>query len=138
MNGTSTNITRKITEFTDISLAFKPNPVTGDITLLKNERAVENSIKNCVLIAAREAAFNSDFGSTVGAYLFELIDEVTARDIEIEVRRTIRYNEPRVKLNDVRVTVSDDYNGYNVTVDFSVTGFDEINKVTFQLTPTTT
>ena len=34
--------------YIDVSLAFTPSPVTGDITILTNERAINNSLKNII------------------------------------------------------------------------------------------
>ena len=48
---------RKNKNFVDISLSFEPNPVTNDITTLKNERAINNSLKNLILISTQRGAF---------------------------------------------------------------------------------
>ena len=146
-------LTRRIREFTDISLSFQANPVTGDITTLKNERAIQNAMKNCVMIATKEKVFNSQFGSAIGNNLFELDDEFSTSEIGREVRRTIEYNEPRVKVNDVRVKNSRDNqsassvtknrsinnvfydNAVFVTVIYEIIGYQEIFNTEFILTP---
>ena len=64
-------LTRKIKAFVDISLAFEPNPVTGDLSVLTNERAINQSIKNLVQTIPGEAAFDHNVGSNARAYMFD-------------------------------------------------------------------
>ena len=96
-------LTRRIRDFTDISLSFQVNPVTKDITLLKNERAIQNALKNCIMISTKTVAFAPDFGSVVAESLFELNDVFALDDIKLEIERTIAFNEPRVEVMDVKV-----------------------------------
>ena len=41
-------ITRISRSFKDISLSFEPHPVTKDLPVLKNERAITRSVRNIV------------------------------------------------------------------------------------------
>ena len=40
--------------YKDITLDFTPNPVTGDLNVLKNERAIMRSIRNLVQTGTQE------------------------------------------------------------------------------------
>lgn len=151
-------LVRRIREFTDISLAFQANPVTKDITTLKNDRAIKNALKNCIMIATKETPFNPDFGSVVNESLFELDDDFALEDIKREVERTIAFNEPRVEVVDVVVGTSKDrtekqgtnqakgirnkkvfYDNYvRVSVTYKIIGYLEIFNTEYILTPTTT
>lgn len=91
-------ITRDSKRFVDVSLSFEPNPITGDLTTLTNERAINNSLKNLMMIAVSEVPFNADIGSGVRDYLFEIIDEATAEVLQQEIERVITFSEPRVEL----------------------------------------
>ena len=82
--------------YLDLSLAFKPSPLTSDITLLKNERAINNSIKNIVMFLPLEVPFNRDIGSNATRYLFDLVDEASAGLLSQEIERAILFCEPRV------------------------------------------
>ena len=82
--------------YVDLSLAFKPSPLTADITLLRNERAINNSVKNIVMFLPGEVPFNRDIGSNASRYLFELVDEATASLLSQEIERAILFCEPRV------------------------------------------
>ena len=127
---------QKTRAFSDISLAFEPNGVTGDLTILKNERAINNSLRNLVMIAPTEVPFRSDIGSKVSTYLFDLIDEGTAGLLTLEIERTIRYNEPRVRIQDVIVDPRPDENGFMVTIIYKIVGFDNVFTFKELLTPT--
>ena len=64
-------ITRISRSFKDISLSFEPHPVTKDLPVLKNERAIIRSVRNIVETIPTEKFFNSVFGSDVYRSLFD-------------------------------------------------------------------
>lgn len=132
----SIQLTRRIKAFVDISLAFEPNPVTGDLSVLTNERAITNSIKNLVQTIPGEAAFNYSVGSSVRSYLFEIIDAGTAGLIRNEVEATIKRNEPRAKVISVVVDPRPDQQEFMVSVAYEIVGYDQIINVDFILEPT--
>lgn len=111
--------------FVDISLSFQPNPLTGDLTVLLNERAINNALKNIVLIAVSESIFNRNFGSTVRDYLFENIDEGSGSSIRWEVERAVKYNEPRIDVIRVLVDAFPEQNHFMVTIVYKIKGYDQ-------------
>ena len=129
-------LTRKIKAFVDISLAFEPNPVTGDLSVLTNERAINQSIKNLVQTIPGEAAFDHNVGSNARAYMFDLIDEGTAGLLRNEIERTIGFNEPRVNVEDVVVEAQPDRNQFAVNIRYEIVGYDQVFTVDFILEPT--
>ena len=48
--------------FKDISLSFKPHPITKDMPVLMNERAIARSVRNLVETIPRERFFNALLG----------------------------------------------------------------------------
>ena len=126
----SVELSKKDKRFVDISLSFEPNPVTGDITLLRDERAINNSLKNLVMIAPYEVPFRADVGSNAYHMLFEFMDEGTGLLLEREIERTIAYNEPRVEVQDITVTTNYDSNEYRARIQYKIVGSDEIFEVT--------
>ena len=40
------SLSQRVKTYVDVSLSFNPSPVTNDITLLTNERAINNSIRS--------------------------------------------------------------------------------------------
>ncbi len=127
---------KKVKKFTDISLAFEPNPINGDLSVLKDDRAIQNSIKNIVMTTPKEAGFNMDFGSTITDLLFDFQDEDTKVLLEMEIRRAIIFNEPRVDDLKVEVYPSIDQYAIVASIQYKIVGLDKI--ITFDqiLTPT--
>ena len=93
----SYQLTKRDKTYRDISLAFKPNPLTGDLTVLQNDRAINNSVKNIIMTIPSEVPFLRDFGSTVtNALFYNVNDEATEALLKDEIKRAILFNEPRV------------------------------------------
>lgn len=122
--------------FVDVSLAFEPNPITSDLTVLLNERSINNAIKNLIMIAPSEVPFNRDIGSNVRHYLFELIDPSTAMLLEDEIRRTIKFGEPRAEIQNLKVEAREDRNEFMVSLWYKIIGYDEVIFVDYILAPT--
>jgi phage baseplate assembly protein W len=115
-------ISRISRAFKDISLSFQPHPVTGDLPVLKNERAIMRSVRNIVETIPGEKFFNPDFGSDVRSQLFELVDFGTAENVRIQIVESISAYEPRV--NDLKVFVQPrpDTNEFEVVVNYNIIG----------------
>jgi hypothetical protein len=110
--------------FKDISLSFRPHPITRDVIPLKNESAITRAVKNLVLTHLQERPFNPILGSRIGESLFELMDAGSASIIADEIRTTIDNFEPRVNLVDVEVTPYYDAHTYDVLIVYEVVGID--------------
>tara|TARA_B000000609_G_C23901238_1_gene203560 strand:- start:110 stop:511 length:402 start_codon:yes stop_codon:yes gene_type:complete len=115
-------ITRISRSFKDISLSFVPHPVTKDLPVLKNERAITRSVRNIVETIPTEKFFNSLFGSDVYRSLFEFVDFGTATIIQDQIKTSLKNFERRI--NNVRVEVDPrpDDNNFEVTVIFDIIG----------------
>ena len=111
-------------QFKDISMSFKKSPLNDDLIGLKNESAIARSIRNIVFTFPGEKPFDPIFGSRISRSLFELIDDISARSIEEEIRFSINRYEPRVNLLDVKSVPDFDNNGYNVTITYQIVGID--------------
>ena len=136
MANTSVKLTKKTKAFVDISLAFEPSPVTSDLTLLTNERAINNSVKNLIRTIPTEVPFDHLIGSQVSGYLFELVDQATASLVELEVQRVLEFNEPRIELQSVYAEPNLVNNSYELTISYKIVGYDQIIEVKDILTPT--
>ena len=108
--------------FKDISLSFQPHPVTGDLPVLKNERAINASIKNIVQTIPGEKFFNSFFGSEVRSQLFEQFDVTTTLVLEQQITDSVNRYEPRVNNLKVEVSARPDRNELGVTVTYTIVG----------------
>jgi hypothetical protein len=130
-------IQRKSRAFKDISLSFSPHPVTKDLPVLTNERAIARSVRNLVETIPSERFFNSLLGTDVRGSLFELFTSETVTIIEDQVQTTIANFEPRVDNVSVQVDAQYDNNELNVTVFFDIVGLEvPTQSFTFILEPT--
>ena len=130
-------IQRKSRAFKDISLSFTPHPVTKDLPVLTNERAITRSVRNLVETIPTERFFNSILGTNIRDSLFENFERSTVMVIEDQVRNTIRNFEPRVGEIGVEVVADPDRNELEVKVLFEIIGLEvPTQSFTFLLEPT--
>ena len=115
--------TKKVSRaFKDISFSFDPHPVTKDLPVLLNERAIVRSVRNLVETIPTERFFNSNLGSDVRKSLFEFVDFGTAAIIEDQIVDVIEAYEPRVTNLVVQVDPQPDNNSFGVNVIFDISG----------------
>ena len=115
---------RKSQAFKDISLSFTPHPVTKDLPVLVNERAIVRSVRNLVETIPTERFFNSNLGSNIRDMLFDNFSGSSVMIIEDMVRTTVRNYEPRVGDIGVEVNASEDTNTVRVKVLFDIIGLE--------------
>jgi len=115
---------RKSRAFKDISLSFNPHPVTKDLPVLVNERAIVRSVRNLVETIPTERFFNSLIGTDIRDSLFDNFTSVTVTIIEDQIRTTLRNFEPRVNNVGVEVDGFPDSNAINVKVLFDIVGLE--------------
>ena len=118
------SITRKSRAFKDISLSFSPHPITKDIPVLINERAIVRSVRNLVETIPTERFFQPNLGTEIRDTLFENFSRQTVNIIEDQVRDTIRAFEPRVGDVGVEVLANPDNNNFEVKVLFEIRGLE--------------
>ena len=117
-------ITRVSRSFKDISLSFEPHPVTKDLAILKNERAIIRSVRNIVETIPTERYFNSSLGSEVRSSLFDNIDFATIGIMKDDIINSIENFEPRVTNLQVDINAEFDNNALEVTIIFDIIGQD--------------
>ena len=123
--------------FKDISFSFLPHPVTKDLPILKNERAIIRSVRNLVETIPSERFFDSLIGSEVRGLLFENYTAPVAIAIEDQIITTIKNHEPRVDDVEVDVDPRPDDNSIEITVFFDIVGLDAPRQAfSFILEPT--
>ena len=115
-------IQRKSVAFKDISLSFSPHPVTRDLPVLVNERAIVRSVRNLVETIPTERFFNPLIGTDIRESLFENFSRTTVYVIEDQIKETINNFEPRVTNVSVDVIGRPDLNELEVKVFFDISG----------------
>ena len=128
---------RKSKAFKDISLSFDPHPVTKDLPIIANERAIVRSVRNLVETIPTERFFDSNLGTNIRELLFENMTASSVMIIEDMVRNTVRNYEPRVGDIGVEVDAIPDSNTLNVKVLFEIIGLEApLQSFDFILEPT--
>lgn len=106
--------------YSDIDFTFTKKPVTGDVALSFDNKAVIRSIRNLLSTRKYERPFDPDLGSNIDSLLFENFSPLVASLIEREVIDTINNYEPRALVDSVRVSANPDSNQYDVTITFYI------------------
>ena len=130
-------INRKSRAFKDISLSFSPHPVTKDLPVLVNERAIIRSVRNLVETMPTERFFNPILGTDIRDTLFGNFDRAEVMMIEDQIRETLGNFEPRVSNVGATVRARPDDNNLDITVFFDINGLDlPTQSFSFILEPT--
>jgi len=90
------------------------------VSLVLNDRAVINSVRNLLLTNFYERLWQPGLGSGVTGLLFELVDSNMQSIIANDITNTINNFEPRVSLQSVIVQADPQNDGYNVTLTFFI------------------
>jgi len=109
--------------FKDISLSFQPNPVTGDLGVLTNERAITRSVRNLVQTGVKER-FYSDVGTDVTDSLFNFVDEATGGVIAQQITDSLSIFEPRIANTVVGAYPIPDDNNFEITISYEIIGLE--------------
>ena len=107
-------LTSQPRQYSDFSLTFTANPVTGDIVAVTGFESIKRSIKNLLLTNLGEAPFFPQFGSGLQRMLFEPIDAITSAKIQTEITETITAFEPRVTILQLLITPTPDESQYRI------------------------
>lgn len=110
--------------FKDISFSFDPHPVSKDLPIIINERAIVRSVRNLVETIPTERFFNPTLGTDIRSSLFELVNYGTATVIRDQIKDTVEFYEDRIENLNVKVDPQPDNNSFNVTVFFDIVGLD--------------
>lgn len=95
-------------KYSDFSLNFSRHPITGDLSMVVNEKSIVQSLKNILLTDTYEVPFSPDIAGNIRAMLFKLSDPFVTEDVKTKVEFAIENYEPRIELVDLSVRDSDD------------------------------
>ena len=113
----------------DITLNKKIN---GDINDMTDENAVKNSLINLFSTMRGSRRMIPQFGTSLYNYLFEQLDDTTAYAIGNELYSVVQMWDDRIEIKDLLVKPNYDKNQYNITIQYLIKSFTEIQ--TFQTT----
>ncbi|MAG49054.1 hypothetical protein CMO86_05130 [Candidatus Woesearchaeota archaeon] len=124
---------KKSRAFADILMSFKRNPFTDDASIVRNDNAIKQAIKNLILTTPGEKPFQPTVGSKVMDMLFEPLDPFTADAVKDEIINTVNQYEPRVELTKVDVTAIPEGNKLNITLEYRIVGLPIVETIEFVL-----
>lgn len=113
---------KKVLKITDLSYNFLPHPITGNISLAKNEDAIKQSIKTLLFLNLYEKPYNIDINNGIKYYLFELMNIVDKDRLEDNIRSILERYETRIFLTDVDLIFNVDSNSIELTVKYNIIG----------------
>ena len=128
-------VKKPLRHFVDLSLAFSPHPLTGDLPVLRDVRAINASLKNCIMISLTEKPFDMDFGSQIQTLLFEMFDSGVMSILDDVIRNAV-LQEPRVELLDLLLDPKEETNEVRIQLEYKIVGYEETYVFTHLLTPT--
>lgn len=73
-----------------------------------------------MLMGKFDRPFEPDLGANLKQLLFEDINPLTEKAIDMQIRSSISRYEPRVTVVDLKVIGDADHNGYKVTLKFVI------------------
>jgi len=112
--------------FKDLSVTFKKHPVTDDLVQVKDKAAIVQAIQGILLTRKGERPFQPELGCDVQNMLFEPLDYASAGTIKQEIREAINRYERRVSVTLIECEPDFDNNGYNVQVQYTIVGRNDI------------
>jgi len=115
--------------YSDIEPLMTRNPKSGDVMMIKDEKAIKISLQNLLSTAFGERLFQPQIGGSLRPLLFEPIDSITTLEIKDRILETIRKHEPRVNNIIVDVFANPDSNEYQVSVEYTIQTLGTADKI---------
>lgn len=105
--------------YKDININFLAHPETGQLSVLKNENAIKQQIKNLVLTNRYETLFRPDVYGGIYDAQFDSFDPITVQKIKTAIKDVIEnYSSNRAELISLTLENDLDHNGIAVQITF--------------------
>jgi phage baseplate assembly protein W len=91
-----------------------------DLSLLTNEQALLESVKNILATEPGERVWYPNFGCPLLQYLFEPIDAVTIISLKTTITDAIQNYETRIENLEVNITEEPDESAINIDIIFNM------------------
>lgn len=106
----------------DLDFHFDINPITNDVPIVADVKAIKQSVLNILLTNHGERPFKPTFGANLRSYLFEPVDNVTIVLIANQIKEAIINWEPRVRVVDIKVRSKADRNAIDISAELKIIG----------------
>ena len=108
--------TDPVQSYKDVDMNLERHPITGDVLIKSDEKAIKQSIINLVLLNYYDKPFRPGIGGDVQRMMFENIDEPGWKEIIQEsIATLIALYEPRVTYKGSNIQVLRDNNAVLIT-----------------------
>ena len=125
--------TQPRTIYSDFPISFSVHPEKKDLSVVTNDNAVKQSIRNLLLTDRYERLFQPTVGSNIRSLLFEPISSSTAITLRTLITETIGIFEPRANLQLVQVVEDEAKQSYIATIVFTTTTVTQPTQLTVTL-----
>ena len=120
--------------YSDIPANFEKDFRSGDLSVVTNVSAVQQSMAGIISTRKGERPFDPNFGCDIHSSLFELMNDASTLTMERGIYDAIRNYEPRASLKRVDVLPIYDRNEYIVTIYYvMITDLNYIYKLKMEL-----
>lgn len=113
----------------DLDLSLKIHPIRKDIIPLKDDVAIKNAVKNLLISNFYDRPFAPDKGANLKGLLFEPNDPITRISMREQIRAVIKKYEPRVAVQKIDISDTNNENGYRIVVSFRIKEYDSNESV---------
>ena len=124
---TGTSSSAKTWTYSDLNPLMTRSASNRDVVTNLDVHAIQDGITNMFLFAPGERVLFPTFGNSLYKYLYQPINDMTAKQLGRTVVAMFEQWEPRVIIDTITVTPYPDKNFYDVTVLYSVPTLDESN-----------
>jgi len=112
--------TKKLDLYSDLRKDLAISPLSSDLTVLKNDDAVKDALKNLLLTDRGERLMQPNLGGNIRALLFENLTPAVLQMIKTQIEETVKLYEPRAELIDVTVAADIDSSNVSAKITFYV------------------
>lgn len=104
--------------YADLDAALYFNPMTEDLALKTNQRAIAFSVKNLILTMNGERPFNHNIGTPIRRLLFELFGPVLDIVLRKLIAQVLSTYEPRIEVKEILIDSNTDAHSITVTIKY--------------------
>lgn len=108
-----------MSKYIDLDINFTKHPITGDVSVVKDDNAIRQSLKNLLTLNFYDAPFQPEKGTQIGSILFEPVSETSVVRIQKIIQDMVEKYEPRVEVLDVQVQIMEE-TGYAIQLFYRV------------------
>jgi len=121
---------RKTLKITDLSFDFRAHPSSGNLVLVEDKKAINQSIKTLIFLNLKDKFYNIDNTVGINDYLFENMSIVDADKLKENIKNILIKYEPRIEVDNVYILYNETLNSITVDIVYSIIAEDELNSLT--------